>query len=65
MLIGKACHVSARTFPELEEMMNRKFSNEGDVERAQKLVFESTCLEQTKHLARFQAKLAMEDLLKF
>lgn len=54
---------SARRYPELEEMMDRKFSNEGDVERAQELVFKSDGLEQTKHLARLHAELAMEALL--
>lgn len=55
---------SARQFPELEEMMDRKFGNEGDVERAQQLVFESDGLEQTKHLARLHAEIAMESLLE-
>lgn len=55
---------SARQFPELEEMMDRKFGDEGDVERAQQLVFESDGLEQTKHLARLHAEIAMEALLE-
>jgi solanesyl diphosphate synthase len=55
---------SARRYPELQEMMDRKFSNEGDVERAQQLVFESDGLEQTKHLARLHAEIAMEALLE-
>jgi geranylgeranyl pyrophosphate synthase len=55
---------SARRYPELQEMMDRKFSNKGDVERAQQLVFESDGLEQTKHLARLHAELAMEALLE-
>jgi geranylgeranyl pyrophosphate synthase len=55
---------SARIYPELEEMMDRKFSNEGDVELARQLVFESDGLEQTKHLARLHAELAMEALLE-
>ena len=55
---------SARVYPELQEMMDRKFRNEGDVERARELVFESNGLEQTKHLARLHAELAMEALLE-
>lgn len=55
---------SARQFPELEEMMDRKFANEGDVRRAQQLVFDSDGLEQTKHLARLHAEIAMEALLE-
>jgi len=55
---------SARQFPELEEMMDRKFGNEGDVERARQLVFQSDGLEQTKHLARLHAEIAMESLLE-
>ena len=55
---------SARVFPELEEMMDRKFKEEGDVERARELVFQSDGLEQTKHLARLHAEFAMEALLE-
>ena len=55
---------SARQFPELEEMIDRKFANEGDVRRAQQLVFKSDGLEQTKHLARLHAEIAMDALLE-
>lgn len=55
---------SARIYPELEEMMERKFRNDGDVERARHLVFESDGLEQTKHLARLHAEIAMDALLE-
>eukprot|EP00980_Cylindrotheca_fusiformis_P006307 scaffold1352_cov144-Cylindrotheca_fusiformis.AAC.13 len=55
---------SATRYPELEAMIDRKFSKDGDVERAQELVFESDGLEQTKHLARLHAEIAMEALLE-
>jgi geranylgeranyl pyrophosphate synthase len=55
---------ASETFPELEAMMDRKFKNEGDVERARQLVFESEGIERTKQLARIHAELAMEAVLE-
>jgi geranylgeranyl pyrophosphate synthase len=54
---------AAERYPELEEMMDRKFKNEGDVERARQLVFKSNGVERTKDLARVHAELSMEAAL--
>lgn len=51
---------AAEMYPELEEMMGRKFKEAGDVDRAQQLVFESDGIERTKQLARVHAEIAME-----
>jgi geranylgeranyl pyrophosphate synthase len=51
---------AAEPYPELEEMMDRKFKQEGDVERARQLVFQSNGIERTKQLARVHAELSME-----
>lgn len=55
---------AAESFPELESLMDRKFKNEGDVERAVELVFASDGIERTKELARVHAELAMEAVLE-
>jgi geranylgeranyl pyrophosphate synthase len=51
---------AAEQYPELEEMMDRKFKVDGDVERARELVFDSNGIERTKHLARVHAEISME-----
>jgi hexaprenyl-diphosphate synthase len=54
---------AAERYPELEVMMDRKFKEEGDVECARRLVFESDGIERTNQLARVHAELAMEAAL--
>jgi geranylgeranyl pyrophosphate synthase len=51
---------AAEIYPELEGMMERKFKEVGDVDRAQQLVFDSDGIERTKQLARVHAEIAME-----
>ena len=48
---------------ELEPMMERKFKEDGDVERATELVSGSDGIEKTKDLARIHAEAAMEAAL--
>jgi geranylgeranyl pyrophosphate synthase len=55
---------AAEDYPELEPMMDRKFRQEGDVERAVELVFASDGIERTKQMARVHAELAMEAALE-
>jgi len=54
---------AAEEFNELEPMINRKFKEDGDVERAKELIFQSEGLERTKDLARVHAEAAMEAAL--
>ena len=56
---------AAEVYPELEPMMDRKFKEAGDVERAVELVFSSDGIERTKQQARVHAELAMEAVLEF
>lgn len=51
---------AAEEYPELEEMMDRKFKGEGDAERAKELVFASDGIERTKQLAIVNAEISME-----
>lgn len=55
---------ASEQFPELEAMMDRKFKEEGDVDRAVELVFKSDGIERTKELARVHSEIAMEALLE-
>jgi geranylgeranyl pyrophosphate synthase len=55
---------AAEEYPELEPLMDRKFKEQGDVERAVELVFASKGIERTKQLARVHAELAMEAALE-
>lgn len=55
---------ASETYPELGVMMDRKFKEEGDVERARQLVFDSDGMERTKQLARVHAELAMDAVLE-
>ena len=55
---------AAEQYPELEAMIDRKFKEEGDVDRARQLVFDSDGIERTKQLARVHAELAMEAVLE-
>jgi len=54
---------AAEEFPELEVMMDRKFKEDGDVERSRELVLQSRGIERTKELARVHAERAMEAIL--
>ena len=54
---------AAEEYEELEPMIERKFNEEGDVERARELVFQSAGIERTKDLARIHAEAAMEAAL--
>lgn len=51
---------AAEVYPELEMMMDRKFKEDGDVDKAKQLVFESNGIERTKQLARVHAEMSME-----
>lgn len=48
----------------LQTMMNRKFRDEGDVDKAVELVFASNGIEKTKELAQVHAELAMDAVLQ-
>lgn len=54
---------AAEEFPELEILIDRKFKEAGDVNKAVELVFESAGIERTKELARVHAEYAMNALL--
>jgi geranylgeranyl pyrophosphate synthase len=54
---------AAQEFSELYPLMDRKFREDGDVERAVELVFASKGLERTKDLARAHAEVAMDSIL--
>ncbi len=54
---------AAEEFPELEVMMDRKFKEEGDVEKSRDLILQSQGIERTKELARVHAERAMEAIL--
>ena len=51
---------AAEEFPELSAMIQRRFQNNGDVETAQRLVFQSRGIERTRDLAAHHATLAAE-----
>jgi geranylgeranyl pyrophosphate synthase len=54
---------AAEEYPELEVMMDRKFKEDGDVEKSRELVLHSQGIERTKELARVHAERAMEAIL--
>jgi geranylgeranyl pyrophosphate synthase len=54
---------AAEEHPELEVMMDRKFKEEGDVEKSRDLILRSQGIERTKELARVHAERAMEAIL--
>lgn len=54
---------AAEEYPELESLIDRRFKEEGDVDRAVDLVFASSGMERTKELARVHAEYAMDALL--
>lgn len=51
---------AAEEFPQLKELIQRKFSNKGDVETACELVMKSEGLPKTKELATFHAQAAVD-----
>ena len=51
-------------FPELEALIDRKFSSEGDVDFVLDRLSKSDGIEMTKELARVHSELAMEALLE-
>jgi geranylgeranyl pyrophosphate synthase len=54
---------AAEEFPDLEPLMDRKFKEAGDVDKAVEFVFQSSGIERTKELARVHADYAMDALL--
>jgi solanesyl diphosphate synthase len=56
---------AVKQFPELETLILRQFSHEGDIQRAQELVKKSVGLQQTKELAAAHCKRALDALAKF
>ncbi|KAL2163530.1 hypothetical protein VTH06DRAFT_5588 [Thermothelomyces fergusii] len=54
-----------KTIPELGLLVGRKFSHEGDVERARHLVMQSDGIEQTRALAQDYAEKAIASLSLF
>jgi geranylgeranyl pyrophosphate synthase len=54
---------AAEECPELEPLIDRKFKDDGDVDRAVDLVFMSSGMERTKELARVHAEYAMDALM--
>jgi geranyl diphosphate synthase len=55
---------AAEEFPELDALIDRKFNQDGDVEKAVELVFQSDGIERTKELARLHAEHAMDVILE-
>ena len=56
---------AAERYPEMEILINRRFSEEGDVEGAFKMVIESNGMEETKILAKKYAKAAAQSISSF
>ncbi|CAD5210116.1 unnamed protein product [Bursaphelenchus xylophilus] len=50
---------AAQEFPALNLMINRRFSENGDVEEAHRIVLESSALEQTRDLIRHHTETAV------
>lgn len=57
-------HFAAKEYPELIEMIQRKFEKQGDVEKTLELVQKSKGIEKTKLLAATHCKKAIECLLQ-
>lgn len=56
---------AAEEHPELNDMIQRKFKHDGDVSRANELVFASKGIERTRQMAQEQCDLAAETITKF
>ncbi|CAD5206900.1 unnamed protein product [Bursaphelenchus okinawaensis] len=50
---------AAQEFPELNEMINRRFAENDDVERAHRIVLDSSALQQTRDLIRHHTQTAI------
>jgi hexaprenyl-diphosphate synthase len=55
---------AAEEYTELEPLIDRKFKERGDVNRAVELVFASNGIDRTKQLARVHAEYAMDAILE-
>jgi len=55
---------AAEEFPTLDPLIHRKFKQEGDVDLALEMVFQSNGLERTKKLAQAHAEKAMDAALE-
>ncbi|GAM22902.1 hypothetical protein SAMD00019534_060770, partial [Acytostelium subglobosum LB1] len=55
---------AAQEFPELETLIERKFSESGDVERARDMVFKSKGIERTRNLAIEHCNKAIQCLMQ-
>ena len=53
---------AAERFPEMEELIGRRFSKEGDVEKAFEMVLKSDGMEETKVLAKKYADVAVHSI---
>ena len=53
---------AAERYPEMEELISRRFAHEGDVARAFELVIASDGMEETKILAKKYAKEALRNI---
>ena len=51
---------AAEEHPELNDMIQRKFKHDGDVSRANELVFHSNGIERTRQMAQEQCELAAQ-----
>ena len=55
---------AAEEHPELNDMIQRKFKHDGDVSRANELVFNSNGIERTRQMAQEQCELAAQTVRK-
>ena len=53
---------AAERYPEMEKLISRRFSEEGDVEKAFEMVLESEGMQETKNLAKKYAKAALDSI---
>lgn len=51
---------AAQEYPELNPLINSKFSNEGDAEKAYNIVIGSSALEETRKLIRKHCEIAAD-----
>jgi len=56
---------AAEEYPELESLMDRKFQEEGDLEKSRELVLRSQGIQRTKELAQVHAERAMDAVLSW
>ena len=53
---------AAEKYPEMEKLIGRRFSEEGDVEKAFEMVLKSDGMDETKFLAKKYAKAALDSI---